>query len=54
MKKLILSMALVIGMMVSVAAQNVKGDWYVGAGDVSNVSWTDWSISPTLALAMHL
>ena len=48
MKKLILSMALVIGMMVSVAAQNVKGDWYVGAGDVSNVSWTDWSISPTL------
>tara|TARA_R110000782_G_scaffold94821_1_gene178678 strand:- start:44 stop:472 length:429 start_codon:yes stop_codon:yes gene_type:complete len=48
MKKLILSMALVVGMVVSVAAQNVKGDWYVGAGDVSNVSWTDWSISPTL------
>jgi len=25
-----------------------KGDWYVGTGDIANVSWTDWSVSPTI------
>jgi len=30
-------------------AQNVKGDWYVGAGDITNVAWTDWAVSPTVA-----
>ena len=39
MKKLILSLALVVGMVVSTTAQNVKGDWYVGTGDVANVTW---------------
>jgi|TARA_R110002124_G_scaffold59764_1_gene164614 hypothetical protein len=48
MKKLILSLALIVGMAISMNAQNVKGDWYVGTGDVANVAWTDWAISPTL------
>ena len=25
-----------------------KGDWYVGTGDVANVAWTEWSVSPTI------
>ena len=29
-------------------AKNTKGDWYVGTGNIANVSWTDWSVSPTL------
>ena len=52
MKKLILSLALVVGMVVSTTAQNVKGDWYVGTGDVANVAWTDLSIAPTLGYAV--
>lgn len=30
------------------ASSQVKGDWYVGTGDVANVSWTDWAISPSV------
>jgi len=48
MKKLILSLALIVGICISMNAQNAKGDWYVGTGDVANVAWTDWAISPTL------
>ena len=25
-----------------------KGDWYIGTGDIANVAWTEWSISPTI------
>ena len=52
MNKLILSLALVVGMVLSTTAQNVKGDWYVGTGDVANVAWTDLSIAPTLGYAV--
>ena len=52
MKKLILSLMLVIGISISMNAQNVKGDWYVGTGDIADVAWTDWSISPTLGYAV--
>ena len=52
MKKLILSLALIVGMAISMNAQNVKGDWYVGTGDVANVAWTDWAISPTLGYSV--
>jgi hypothetical protein len=48
MKKLILSLALVIGMVVSTNAQNAKGDWYVGTGDIADVAWTEWAVSPTV------
>ena len=32
--------------------KNTKGDWYVGTGDIADVAWTDWSISPTLGYAV--
>ena len=48
MNKLILSVALMVGMIVSTNAQNVKGDWYVGTGDIADVAWTEWAISPML------
>ena len=48
MKKLILSVALIVGTIVSMNAQNVKGDWYVGTGDIADVAWTEWAVSPML------
>ena len=33
-------------------AQNAKGDWYVGTGDIADVAWTEWSVSPTLGYAV--
>ena len=43
-----MSIALAVLCMVSVNAQNVKGDWYIGTGDIANVAWTEWSVAPTL------
>jgi len=54
MKKLILSLMLVVGIVISTNAQNVKGDWYVGTGDIADVAWTDWSVSPTLGYAISI
>ncbi len=48
MKNLILTFALTILVGFGANAQNAKGDWYVGTGDVANVAWTEWSISPTV------
>ena len=45
MRKLIILLALAFT--VTVSAQE-KGDWYVGTGDVADVAWTEWSISPTV------
>ena len=45
MRKLIILLA--IAFTFTANAQE-KGDWYVGTGDVANVSWTDWAISPSL------
>ena len=39
---------LVVGITISTQAQNAKGDWYVGTGDIADVAWTEWSVSPTL------
>jgi|TARA_R110000787_G_C13175786_1_gene421286 hypothetical protein len=47
MRKMISSLALGLLMVAGVNAQE-KGDWYVGAGDVSNTAWTAWSVSPTI------
>ena len=47
-----MSFALAVLCAVSVNAQNVKGDWYVGAGDIANVAWTEWSIAPTVGYAI--
>ena len=48
MKNVLMSIALAVLCMVSVNAQNVKGDWYIGTGDIANVAWTEWSVAPTL------
>ena len=45
---MILTLALGLLVAASTNAQNAKGDWYVGTGNVSNVAWTDWSIAPSL------
>ena len=50
MKKLFLILALICGLTAS-QAQNTKGTWYVGTGDVANVAWTDWAVSPTIGYA---
>lgn len=46
-KKSILTLALIVATIVSTQAQST-GDWYVGTGDVANVAWTEWSVSPTI------
>ena len=46
MRNLILTVAMIFGFTVC-QAQNA-GDWYVGTGDINNVAWTDWSLSPTI------
>ena len=47
MRKLFLTLALAIATIVGTQAQTA-GDWYVGTGDVANVAWTEWSVSPTV------
>ena len=65
MKKIILSMALVVLTTLGASAQdatgkvtatetvtqNTKGDWYVGTSDFTNTAWTDISIQPTIGYA---
>ena len=45
---MILTFALSLLIAVGVNAQNAKGDWYIGTGEVSNVAWTQWSIAPSI------
>ena len=45
---MILTLALSPLVAVGVNAQNSKGDWYIGTGDIANVAWTEWSIAPTI------
>ena len=47
-----MSFALTVLCAVSINAQNVKGDWYIGTGDIANVAWTEWSIAPTVGYAI--
>jgi hypothetical protein len=48
MKRMILTFALSLLVAVGVNAQNAKGDWYIGTGDIANTAWTEWSVAPTL------
>ena len=48
-----MSFALAVLCTVSVNAQNVKGDWYVGTGDIANVAWTEWSVAPSIGYAIN-
>ena len=52
MKNVLMSFALAVLCTVSVNAQNAKGDWYLGTGDVANTAWTEWSIAPTVGYAI--
>ncbi len=47
-----MSFALAVLCTVSVNAQNAKGDWYLGTGDVANTAWTELSIAPTVGYAI--
>ena len=47
-----MSFALAVLCTVSVNAQNAKGDWYVGTGDIANTAWTELSIAPTVGYAI--
>ena len=49
MRKLIILLAIAFTF---TANAQVKGDWYVGTGDVANVAWTEWSISPTVGYGL--
>ena len=53
MKNVLMSFALAVLCAVSVNAQNAKGDWYVGTGDIANIAWTDWSVAPSVGYAIN-
>ncbi len=50
MRKLILTFVLACGIFAANAQE--KGDWYVGSGDIANVAWTEWSVSPTIGYGL--
>ena len=47
MKKIVLTMFLSRLLVLGANAQYV-GQWYVGTGNIANIAWTDWSVSPTI------
>jgi len=47
MKNVLMSFAIAVLCIANVNAQE-KGDWYIGAGDIANTAWTEWSIAPTV------
>jgi hypothetical protein len=51
MKNYILTLALAVLTTIGANAQNTKGDWYVGTGDITNTAWTELSIQPTIGYA---
>ena len=53
MKNVLMSFALAVLCTVSVNAQNAKGDWYVGTGDIANIAWTEWSVAPSVGYAIN-
>ena len=62
MKNVLMSFALAVLCAVGVNAQevekscckdNAKGTWYVGASDIANVAWTEWSLAPTVGYAIN-
>ena len=47
-----MSLTLAVLCTVGVNAQN-QGDWYIGAGDIANVAWTEWSVAPSVGYAIN-
>ena len=52
MKNVLMSFAIAVLCIANVNAQNAKGDWYIGTGDIANTAWTEWSIAPTVGYAI--
>ena len=52
MKNVLMSFAIAILCIANVNAQNAKGDWYIGTGDIANNAWTEWSVAPTVGYAI--
>ena len=52
MKNVLMSFALSVLCIASVNAQNAKGNWYLGTGDIANTAWTELSIAPTVGYAI--
>jgi len=51
MRNLIMTIALAL---ITIAASaQTKGDWYVGTGDIADVAWTEWSVSPTVGYQVY-
>ena len=42
-----MSLALSVLLVLGVNAQE-RGAWYIGAGDIADKAWTEWSIAPTV------
>ena len=51
MKKIVLTMFLSTLLVLGANAQYV-GQWYVGTGNIANIAWTDWSVSPTVGYGL--
>jgi hypothetical protein len=51
MKKIVLTLFLSTLFVLGVNGQE-NGDWYVGAGDIANKAWTEWSIAPTVGYGL--
>ena len=51
MKKIVLTLFLSTLFVLGVNGQE-KGDWYVGAGDIANKAWTEWSVAPTVGYGL--
>ena len=51
MKKIVLTLFLSTLFVLGVNGQE-KGDWYLGAGDIANKAWTEWSIAPTVGYGL--
>jgi len=47
MIKSITSLTFCVLFALGVSAQK-QGDWYIGAGDIANKAWTEWSVAPTV------
>ena len=47
MRTIILTVVLACATLLSTQAQT-KGDWYIGTGDVANIAWPAWAVSPTV------
>lgn len=51
MKNLFLTLTLALGIAITANAQNAQGDWYLGTGDISNISWTELTLTPSVGYA---